>query len=1720
MAEEQVVKTEAKVVAVASPSPLPPVVAAPVVAKVSFTNPATGAVEQYTPTNNPNVAVDAGGNNVYVGGYVRGGYTPPVTNTVERNAPVPANPVPVTPLNVSLAQQIANNMAQEGLGTGQIILPGQSGEQVLAQQQAQAIQQAQIQYGISPTVFAKGSATTPVVQQPGAVYVKTDSGLMVAKDALAQLPDSAQAALGKVTAKNTYVLTAQEGDKQFVAQKEFGKLSAEQQQQLMVKDTVAGQVPTIKTGVQPQLPQVLEKPLTVAEQQELQRNAGVAYIKSDTGEFVKGTGTTDKTYVVTGKGEMILQSSIDGIKEDRYKTILIQNGLDAYKKTLAMEYVSIPAGDGKYQLIKNTNFFSLPQSQQYVLLHEGFSGLDKFIAQEEKALSGYAYQNKDGTSNIDILLALRAGGERESQAVNNLYTQKQIDDAVGDNLIKANNPNPFLWMFETAGIAGEVIANPVAVQQTSAKIREFFTDLPKTIIEAAPQLKGVKDYTDSLQQNTKETIDIWNKENPEQAKAISNTSKVATEALKNVAKFGEEIGVWSGYIEEIIKTSFVESAGALGALATGNKVVDTAIQVGSHTVGFGGGIVTGALSLIAGVPAMLIGTAITVGSDVALQAVADGKTAKEASQQGVEKVAGLVLGLGSFMATTPMAVTGKNWEWELPYRATMILSPEKLLKVAEMTKTIISPKAMTWEGLSFDIDVGRPAPARGQSPYALVEGIGKSIREIAAQANEAIPEMLRTGHDVIINDPVTGKVVAHVSGIERAGRGDVIFSSNPTKFEITKDILNQKGEYDVKYLASEMIRNKTPGWEKAFGMDFNSPQPAATFLADAYMATKTEGSPVIKAKIYSPADFRDVPEAVKTLLFDGKLDEAKQLLADMNREGKLEPALYDCNKWYRGGTGPRAEFEIVDTLKYKPIPDVPFWAKDKTSNTAITYVDSPMRSFSLSDIQRAEVFSKFEKKFGIELTVDAKTGNFKVESTTKPNYSGQLEFSPEQAAKKVGMKIDPQLSVGQKIPVVWMISENAIAEGKGMPSLATMYKAKAYGLLGELRKGIPFVGLKEIRQETTDVASGQTTDKSFKSVAPITTESPAWAKGTREQIIANANALVADGKLEVFRRPRATAIIVDQKTGKIFLTSSKGEKPGFTGGGIDKGEKPVEGLVREMGEEVGLKPTKVEKIGTFDDPNPIISDKTGDPVFNGGKLMYDKHSAYLVLVDDVSKAKVMDDVISKEVLTIDNAKKLGEKGKLMPYADLILEGITADKIKEFISGKEKEVTGKAKGKAQGKELTTDKVTGKNLEPDGLTKEISKIKEGEKPVEEGITNKELKKSLENPADQVKRLISKPTLAEHIYNPPVYHGISMKPMNMPLEKYLDQQIAAEKVASDKAVALNKVALAEKTPVEKTPSEKVPVEKMPVEKMPTEKIPTETTPTETTPVETTPVERVPTEKVPVEKVPTEKTPNEKVPTEKTPTEKTPAETVPGEKTPAEKTPTERTPGESTPSEKTPTETTPHETIPHKPPPTTNISPAVSEKFAALTPEQLEGAVAWKQGWNYRMRYPPYGQEDEINSRSPLAGVQYHDGPHSAYESLVVSGGDIPRDLLWTMGIVTTGIDKTPLGTKPQLRYVQTDLAYGEQSDIGANAQTDTQTEQTEGSLVAQTEGQTEVQTGQTGTQSVGVGKGNRQTVRVELGADRAVGTVTGRTGSKGAQVRYKVGTGNSKPALGKVQ
>ena len=89
-------------------------------------------------------------------------------------------------------------------------------------------------------------------------------------------------------------------------------------------------------------------------------------------------------------------------------------------------------------------------------------------------------------------------------------------------------------------------------------------------------------------------------------------------------------------------------------------------------------------------------------------------------------------------------------------------------------------------------------------------------------------------------------------------------------------------------------------------------------------------------------------------------------------------------------------------------------------------------------------------------------------------------------------------------------------------------------------------------------------------------------------------------------------------------------------------------------------------------------------------------------------------------------------------------------------------------------------------------------------------------------------------------------------------------------------------------------------------------------------------------------------------------------------------------------------------------------------LTEKQVKGAIGWKQGWIYKVVYPPYSQKNVINSKTPIEGIRMTEGVRSAYSTLVRLGGKLPHTIKRDMGIMDI-IILTSSNREPTMRVTR---------------------------------------------------------------------------------------------------
>jgi hypothetical protein len=232
--------------------------------------------------------------------------------------------------------------------------------------------------------------------------------------------------------------------------------------------------------------------------------------------------------------------------------------------------------------------------------------------------------------------------------------------------------------------------------------------------------------------------------------------------------------------------------------------------------------------------------------------------------------------------------------------------------------------------------------------------------------------------------------------------------------------------------------------------------------------------------------------------------------------------------------------------------------------------------------------------------------------------------------------------------------------------------------------------------------------------------------------------------------------------------------------------------------------------------------------------------------------------------------------------------------------------------------------------------------------------------------------------------------------------------------------------KSRIDQIETGRIAVERISLDRITPERItPDRITPERITPDRVTPERITPDRITPDRVTPERTTPDRVTPDRITPERITPDRITPDRITPDRITPERITPDRITPDRITPDRITPERVPPRKVPPE-RIKPPdgtikpTKLKFEDLTRDQLDGAVAWKQGFIYKLWVKPFGQADIINSKQPIPGVKYHTGIGSAAQSLIVTYGEIPKHIKRDMGVVDIDVFRAKEGGKqPTIKF-----------------------------------------------------------------------------------------------------
>jgi len=245
----------------------------------------------------------------------------------------------------------------------------------------------------------------------------------------------------------------------------------------------------------------------------------------------------------------------------------------------------------------------------------------------------------------------------------------------------------------------------------------------------------------------------------------------------------------------------------------------------------------------------------------------------------------------------------------------------------------------------------------------------------------------------------------------------------------------------------------------------------------------------------------------------------------------------------------------------------------------------------------------------------------------------------------------------------------------------------------------------------------------------------------------------------------------------------------------------------------------------------------------------------------------------------------------------------------------------------------------------------------------------------------------------------------------------RISADGHVSERPTA-ERITQSRKTPG-RISAERVSAERITPDRVSPERVsPDRITPDRITPDRITPDRTSLRRTAPDRVAPDRITPDRVAPDRVTPDRITPERTTPDRVRPDRTTPERITPDRITPDRIRPERITPDRNIPRIPRRAIIFIQDHSE-HKNLDPKRFEGAIAWRQGLFYQIRWQPFGKEDVFYSQEPIPGVKYHEGLGSAAKSAVALYGEVPRNVRLDMGIVDINITRGQDVRKPILGF-----------------------------------------------------------------------------------------------------
>ncbi len=1082
--------------------------------------------------------------------------------------------------------------------------------------------------------------------------------------------------------------------------------------------------------------------------------------------------------------------------------------------------------------------------------------------------------------------------------------------------------------------------------------------------------------------------------------------EVVQGAIKTIASVNQKVSEWNPLSQEKIdewvaadKVKREADAKMLGLKPEAIVAVDNA------TKQFWGGLGRTAIDLAKFFPSMgmtILGTEL--------------KLSQAQYQEAAQEIANVTGSLVLFPVLASSQISGKAASGNIfgaagevaGFALGMVVGPKEVIRGVKGLKNALDPRVQTAESLMISPNIFIDTPGFLVTP----ETARMMAADAAAQMVDRAPAnaVLKSGRDIVTVSP-DGLITVRETGFQKAyGIAEHHATGNPSVEFLNQLRTNKEQGRNYVILDNEGFG---PG-DRYFptGGIYTSPQTAAQFLGGP--------EPAYITVIRSTRDTKMLSPEAKSKMEWENLQGAKDVIADLEARGLIEHGAYPSPKWVVGTLRPEIETWWPNGTRWNAIPDkdIPIYAKKDV--TAVTYIESDRTIFEEADPAKLtrEGFVEQDGKW--------------------VNAEGKA-WEPKVLVKE-----------GDKIPNYWFITDKALEDGLRMPSLAQMYKAEILSALISIRKNSPWN--RRLRREALPEET-VTTSKRFgtaletvkvKEGAPSFLDEYVNEKGEiqfvrqgipRESIGPEPTILQNEGWPQIgagWMRSGVDVIPI-RKDGKIGMVHSVDDKAPNTvfsspGGAIDVleyGNTFQKNAAAQLWTEAGLRadPDRMVFLG-------INEGKRAEYSLPGNRVYMSDVGEQTISPTRGSDPKIGPPEIDTS-LWWDGKSKITVMPAQYDYLARIANNYT-ELVKSFPNLVKPDMTkvtiytGKGTPNEPYMKLlmeSRDKQFAKRTKTEADVRKAAQ----ERAVERAILEKAPIPfaALKTTLDLVRGEVGGIRLAEEAILKEIDRRTGIEAKKQGVDKLSGEAAAKE---------YERIAAEKKTEVLREARE---IGDLPYRPDP-KTIPEYLRPLFAIPEYERPVlsEQLSEPYISLYEAPATERPaiyapevSERgiAPKEVAGTYKeqtySPLVAEPQPYVAPYDKPYGGKYGEKPYKPEKPYGTTAGGTRipPYEPPPvppyrsTTKVPPIVPASKYGLTPSQIQGAIAWKQGWVYKMLYPPFGPKDILNTKSPIEGVRYHEGPRAAYDSIVRKGGYVPPVLNRNMGIMDIRIE-TPESTYDQ--------------------------------------------------------------------------------------------------------